>query len=111
MSHAHGALASDPGLGLAIALTLAWVPRAWQLRLGKPRERQEHPGLLPICPVLLAVEADQIPLFELQGDEDVRGRRDGKQKVPEGHRRGRPEGEEKPEHDGVADIAIEPAES
>jgi hypothetical protein len=72
----------------------------------EPRKREEHAGLLPISPVLLAVEADQIPLFELQGDEDVSGRRDGKQEMPEGHRRAGPEGEQEPEHEGVADIAI-----
>jgi hypothetical protein len=78
------------------------------LRLAEPSERQEHSSLLSISPVLLAVEADQIPLFELQGDEDVSGRREGKQEMPEGHRWTCPEGEQKPQHERVADIAIEP---
>jgi hypothetical protein len=72
-----------------------------------PGAHFKHTGLLPICPILLAVEAHQIPLFESQSDEDVCGRRDGKQEMPKGHRRGCPEGEQKPEHEGVADIAIE----
>src|SRR5688500_6671867 len=72
-----------------------------------PRHREQHTPLLSISLVLYAVEFDQVSLFELQGDEDVRGRRDGEQKMPDGHRRGRPEGDEEPSHEGVADVAIE----
>jgi hypothetical protein len=49
---------------------------------GKRRKREQHASLPLISPVPLAVEGDQIPLFELQGDEDVSGRRDRKQEMP-----------------------------
>src|SRR5512135_510803 len=58
------------------------------LRFAEPRERQEHTHLLAIGPILLAMEAHQISLFELQGNEDVRGCCRGEEEVPEGHRRG-----------------------
>src|SRR5262249_18501156 len=71
-----------------------------------PESRQQHTGPRSIGSVLLAVEAHQIPFFELQGDEDVGRRRRGEEEVSGGHRRGCPEGEEEAEHEGMADAAV-----
>ena len=66
---------------------------------------------MPACRLIslvpLAMEAYQITLLELQGEKDIGGRCRGEEEVSDGHRRCRPEGEEKAEHDRMTDPAIE----
>src|SRR2546425_11431270 len=63
-------------------------------RASAPHEREQHGNLLPIILICAAVVVDQVSLFELDGEQDVRGCGDGEQEVSDGHCRRHPESEE-----------------
>ena len=70
------------------------------------RPRDEHRHLLAVGFVARPMGPYHVALLELDGDEDVCGRRDGEDEVGDGHRRRRPEGHDEAEIDGVPDVAV-----
>src|SRR5690348_4631977 len=64
-------------------------------------QRQEHPHTLLIVSVGLAVEGEQIMLFQLNPHQDVAGGCQREEEVPNGHAWRGPEGNEKAQHERV----------
>src|SRR5215831_7408592 len=71
-------------------------------------DRHERANLLAVGDVPRAVLADQVPLLELDGHEDVAEHAEGEDEVPHGHRRCGPEREDEPEIKRVADPLVKP---
>ena len=59
-----------------------------------PREGNEHRHPTTVLLVLAAVERDEVSFLELDGQQDVRRRRDRKHQMRQRHRRRHPECEE-----------------
>src|SRR5581483_503058 len=76
---------------------------------GQPafRPRQEHAHLAPILAITVAEEVDEVALLEGDADEDVTGGRDGEEQMADRHVGGRPEGDQEPKVDRMADELVE----
>src|SRR5215813_6668841 len=74
-------------------------------------QRHDHRYLLSIPAVRVSIEADQICLFELNGDKDVAGRCERKYEMRNGHRRSRPKCEQPAEIQWMADVPVRPRRS
>jgi hypothetical protein len=57
--------------------------------------------------VCFAVNADDIVLFDLNGDEDVKRRHDSKEQMSDRHLWGRLKRDDKSEHDRVSDVFVQ----
>src|SRR5438445_292260 len=62
--------------------------------------------MLPVLPVSVPEERDQVVFFKLNGQEDVGRRRDGKQQVALTHLGRGPKGDEEPEVDRVTNVLV-----
>src|SRR5579885_2739667 len=71
------------------------------------RKRQDHRYSLAIANIRLAVERDEVTLFQHDPDEQVPGGGDREQQVTRRHRRRRPERQQEAEIDGMADDLVE----
>src|SRR5712664_1260925 len=67
---------------------------------------KEHRGTLPVLPVGVPEESDQVMFFKLNGQEDVARRRNGKQQVALSHLGRGPKGDEEPEVERVANALV-----
>src|SRR5438067_9800595 len=65
------------------------------LPLSQP-QREQHRNLFAISAVIVAIETDQVALFELDRDENVSRGHDREEEVTGGHSRRRPEGDDEP---------------
>src|SRR3954471_21523896 len=65
----------------------------------------QHRNVLPIA-ALVTKQADEIALFEHDGDEDAGGGHCCEQQMPGTHRRGRPERDDETEIDRVPDKMV-----
>src|SRR5437879_431674 len=60
-------------------------------------QREQHRHLFAVLSIAVAVEANQIALFELNGDENVSRGHDGEEEMPGGHPWRGPEGNDESE--------------
>src|SRR5690349_9364338 len=79
------------------------------LRAPDTWEQRRHLAAVPR--VGLAVDAQEIALFEPDRGEDVARERRGEERAPDGHRRRRPEHEEPADVRRMADDPMEPADA
>src|SRR5262245_29070041 len=82
-------------------------PRRSYGRSGRPAPRHQHRHAVPVAAIFVAEELDQIPLFQLNSDDNVSSRYDRKQQVPGGHRWCRPKRDDETEVEWVPDEAVE----
>ena len=93
--------------GMQRILALCAATRAWDRHRRLPsRVWDQHGHLMAVGVVHLAVFTPEIPLFEPDRDEDVRGRSHGEQQMREGHRGGRPEHGDPTHVEGVTHEAV-----
>jgi hypothetical protein len=79
----------------------------WRLSF---RQRQQHRHAALVVAIGVAVERDQVALFqEFHRDQDVTGGAEREQQVADAHRRRRPERDQETEHQRMAHDAVEGA--
>src|SRR5579871_3366026 len=71
------------------------------------RHRDDHRDAAAILDIGLAMEGDEIALFQHDADQDVSGRRYGKQEMTRCHHGRRPERQDEAEIDRMADEFVE----
>src|SRR5262245_64890164 len=72
-----------------------------------PRQRDQHGDVLAVAAILVAEQADEVALLELDGDQDVAGGGQREQQMPRRHAGRRPEGQQQAEIDRMTDVAVE----